>query len=190
MAFKTTILTAAVVLLLCGPLTAGELYYWIDENGVKQFSNQPPTDVPAGKVETSPEVTGSKATPPVGSATRSVKPSTSKAEDEAAASSSKKSTGPMQRQLLQKRETLSVTYDTLTKSAQSIKAARQAVPRNPRHLYRKRNRLINEEVLAHNEKVAAYNREAKAFNDDPIRIKYQIEELPEKELIPYPKMPQ
>jgi hypothetical protein len=186
MKVKTICLAATVTLLLCGPLAAGQLYYWVDEDGVKQFSNQPPVDVPIDQVKSTPEVTTSRAPsasrPPVRASSSSTAPS-----DTETASEEKGGPGPMERQLLKQREDLAVVHDNLTMDAQGIKAARIAVPRNPRNQFRKKNRIINKQVIEHNKKVEAYNQQVKKFNQDPIRIKYKVQELPEKDLIPYPK---
>lgn len=47
---------AALLLALCPLMAAGQVYKWVDEKGVTHYSENPPPDKKATKVETGPAV--------------------------------------------------------------------------------------------------------------------------------------
>jgi hypothetical protein len=173
-------LLLAVCLSLAPAASLAKLYYWIDENGVKRFSNQPP---PAGvKIEaTAPETVSSDQAPSSQTA-----PAAEAQEHEAEPASTE--SNPDRQKLLDHRNALMKQLGEMQAEAQSIESDRANVPRRPRAKNRKRHRVLNQRALDLNNKIADYNDQRQAFNADPKRAEYQLSELPEMSPVPTPKI--
>ena len=171
----------ATLLLLPMVVVAQQMYYWIDKDGVKRFSNQPPppgVQIQGTADEHSTPVEAKPAPAPAES------PATASASQPAASSAEM---GPNQRALLDKRNGLAKTYNQLRSAALSITTDRKSVPSTPRHMFRKRQRVLNQKAVDLNKSITDLNSQITEFNNDPQRHKYRIPELGELPLLPVPK---
>lgn len=179
-------LSLAAILLCTPPALAGEMYYWTDANGVRQFSDVPPE----GQVRyehaplqnTSPAPSSKPAT--AGAAVAGGQP---EATPPAAADSAEKPLPAAKQRLIDNRQQLTEEHNQLVKVGEGIQETLTAASRGPSNLRRKKSRQVATEITDYNQQIAAYNRKVKAFNDNPVRFKYRVSELSEMTPVPFPK---